>query len=70
MDLNMQKEGILPLSNVSRNPGSLKAQLLFCKVTAHETLSRKKKNKKIKEIGINWKLQLEAINCTVYLKNV
>lgn len=66
MDLNMQNEGILPLSNVSQNPGSLKAQLLFCKVTAHETLSRKK----LKGIGINWKLQLEAINCTVYLKNV
>lgn len=46
MDLNMQNEGILPLSNVSRNPGSLKAQLLFCKVTAHETLSRKKKKNK------------------------
>jgi len=43
----------------------LKAQLLFCKVAVHETLSKTI----YKGIGINWKLQLEATNSTLYLKS-
>lgn len=65
MDLNTHNNRILPISHVNWCLGSLKAQFLLCKVSVHETLSTTIS----KGIGINWKLQLEAANLTLYLKS-
>lgn len=66
MDLHAQNNGILPISHVTWSLGSWKEQLLFCKVSTHETLYKAI----YKGIGINWNLQLEATNSTLYLKSL
>lgn len=66
MDLNIKNSGVMSISDVNWGLGNLKPQLLFCKVSGNEILSKTI----YKIIGINWKLQLEATDLTLYLKSL